>query len=180
MATPADATLSSSHQQPDPRGHALRCPAGSNEHPTASPHVGRGSDTTGNRSPPAAAGLDHSRGPRGHGAMGSSSKGGAAPKGASLWTPVTTRKPKPEGMESWDTEDVPDTESEDEAWGNERRRRTAATPMDSTTPPTARRGPGLSSGEPPQQEGAGTGLDACTRGLTPACNRCVFLEGTYW
>ena len=67
---------------------------------------------------------------------------------------VTTREPKPERMESWDTEDIPDTESEDEAWRNERRRRTAATPMDSTTSPTARRGPGLSSEEPPQQEGA--------------------------
>ena len=42
-------------------------------------------------------------------------------------------------MESWDTEDIPDTESEDEACGIERRRRTAVAPMDSTTPPTARR-----------------------------------------
>ena len=62
-------------------------------------------------------------------------------------------KPKPEGMESWNTADIPSTETEDEAWGHARRR-TADTPMDSATPPTARRGQQLSSGaDPPPEEG---------------------------
>ena len=48
----------------------------------------------------------------------------------------------------------PSAESEDEAWGHARRRRTADTPMDSATPPTARRGQQLSSGaDPPPEQG---------------------------
>ena len=41
---PTKAEAHAATRTPDPRGHALRCPAGSIEHPTASPHVGRGSD----------------------------------------------------------------------------------------------------------------------------------------
>ena len=66
---------------------------------------------------------------------------------------ATTKKPKPEGMESWDMADIPSPESEDEAWGHARRRRTIDTPMDSATLPMTRRERDLSSGDRPRQEG---------------------------
>ena len=47
---------------------------------------------------------------------------------------------KPDGFESWPTDEIPGTETEDEAWGHARRRRNTATMEDSTsTPGTATR-----------------------------------------
>ena len=71
------------------------------------------------------------------------------------------RREKPEGMDSWDTEELPGTDTEEEAWGlTRRRRRSAATAADTSTQrttarpatsPTARQAAEVVSGE--SQEG---------------------------
>ena len=101
----------------------------------------------------------------------SSCKFGRQPRGGvpHQGTGDTPRRTKPEGFESWDTDEIPGTETEDEAWGHARRRRSADTMADTMTstattrptgPTTARKNPSDAAQEP--QPGGPVGLNWAT------------------